>query len=73
MCVRKQYPIGESLLTALLTFFVFSLRLNPWKNRLMYESNLKNLKELVNLSSLQAVSKDIEAIENHEFAVGQNL
>ena len=73
MCVRKQYPIGESLLTALLTFFVFSIRLNPWKNRLMYESNLKHLKELVNLSSLQALSKDIEAIENHEFAVGQNL
>ena len=73
MCVRKQYPIGESLLTALLTFFVFSIRLNPWKNRLMYESNLKYLKELVNLSSLQALSKDIEAIENHEFAVGQNL
>ena len=52
MCVRKQYPIGESLLTALLTFFVFSIRLNPWKNRLMNESNLKNLKELVNLSNL---------------------
>ena len=81
MCVRKQYPIGESLLTALLTFFVFSIRLNPWKNRLMNESNLKNLKELVKFeqfvqfsaSSLQALSKDIEAIENHEFAEGQNL
>ena len=52
MCVRKQYPIGESLLTSLLTFFFFSIRLNPWKNRLMYESNFENLKELVNLSNL---------------------
>ena len=79
MCVRKQYPIGESLLTSLLTFSVFSIRLNPWNNRRMYESNLKNLKELVLLeqfvqfsaSSLQALSKDIGAIENHEFAVWQ--
>ena len=52
MGVRKQYPIGESLLTSLLTFFVFSIRLNLWNNRRMYESNLKNLKELVNLSNL---------------------
>ena len=52
MCVRKQYPISESLLTSLLTFFVFSIRLNPWKLRLMYESNFKNSKELVNLSNL---------------------
>ena len=67
MCVRKQYPIGESLLTSLLTFSVFSIRLNSWNNRRMYESNLKNLKELVLLeqfvqfsaSPLQALSKDI--------------
>ena len=52
MSVRKQYPLGESLLTSLLTFFFFSIRLNPWKHRRMYELKLKDLKELVNLLNL---------------------
>ena len=59
MCVRKQYPIGESLLTSLFK------RLNIWKYRRMYELNLKDLKELVNLSNLCNFQLFTSTIKGH--------
>ena len=75
MCVRKQYPIGEFLLTSLLTFSVFSIRLNPWNNRRMYESNLKNLKELVLLEQFVqfSASSFTSTIKGHKQSKTTNL